>query len=74
MVLGNILLFFFQDQISHRRCRKAPFQPASAALTMNQLLVEVAQHIHEVFTGFLWQDLPCEGSLIFITAKAEIHN
>lgn len=41
---------------------------------MDQLLVEVAQHIHEVFTGFLWQDLPCEGSLIFITAKAEIHN
>lgn len=29
----------------------------------------MVQHIHQVFTGFLWQDLPSQGSLIFIAVK-----
>lgn len=43
-------------------------------LTVDQLLVEIAQHIHQVFTGFFWQDLPREGSLIFIAGKGEAHS
>ena len=43
-------------------------------LTVDQLLVEIAQHIHQVFTGFLWQDLPREGSLIFIAGKGEAYS
>lgn len=53
---------------------KNTFTVIGSALTIKQLLVEIAQHIHEVFTGFLWQDLPCEGSLIFIAGKTKIHN
>lgn len=69
------LLFCHFSQIDFHTvtAEKHHFIFASTALTMKQLLVQVAQHIHEVFTGFLWQDLPREGSLIFITAKAEIH-
>lgn len=70
------LLFCHFSQIDFHTVttEKHNFIFASTALTMKQLLVKVAQHIHEVFTGFLWQDLPCEGSLIFITAKVEMHN
>lgn len=31
--------------------------------------MEAAQHIQQVFTGFLWQDFPSEGSLIIIAEK-----
>ena len=49
----------------HQLCKSAPI------LTVRQLLVEIAQHIHQVFTGFLWQDLPREGPLVFVAGKAE---
>lgn len=40
-------------------------------LTVHQLPVKVAQCVHEVFTGFLWQVLPGKSSFIFVAA--EIH-
>lgn len=42
-------------------------------LTVHQLLVEKVQHVHQVLTGLLGQDLPREGSLVFIAGKAEAH-
>lgn len=58
---------FYHAHILSGICSSRPL--ISSALTIDQLLVEIAQHIHEVFTGFLWQDLPREGSLIFVAGK-----
>lgn len=46
---------------------------SAPALTVHQLPMQIAQHVHEVLTGLLWQDLPSESSLIVAAAKTHTH-
>lgn len=65
MVSSELILSRFKHNFPHE------IESVASGLTFLQLLVKPAEDIHEVLTGFLWQDLPCETSLIFTAGKEE---